>query len=206
MSAINVPREQLMDLIEKLGKFSGMPIDIYAVGGTALTLLGLKDSTRDVDLNIGSEKGYEEVKRIFAALNFERISENGWGSDAGFRIDLFKEGYIFSTQLSDDYKKISKEIRNFGKIRLLAISPYDIIITKLARMDGRDSDDIRTIFEKGSIDVIKLAGRFIETMENSLSSEARGNMLLLLKHRLKEWGFGKNEEAIRKVEKWEQKA
>ncbi len=192
-----------MDLLNKLNQFSEHRIDIFAVGGTALTLLDMKDSTRDVDFNIDSREGYEEIKKLFKNMDFNPIEENKWMTDIGFRIDLFEQGYIFCTQLLEDYQKKSKKIKDFGNIRLFAISPYDIIITKIARMDERDLEDIKTIFKKDKIDIKKLSERFIKTMDNSFISNANDNMLLLLKKKLAEWEIDTSEEAIKMVEKWQ---
>ena len=191
-----------MDIISKLNEFSGMPMDIYAVGGTALTLLGLKDSTRDIDFNIDSSKGYAEAEKLFLRMGFKKIGPTKWETDIGFFIDFYQEGYIFSVQLPADYEKTSIEIRNFGKIRLLAINPYDIIITKLGRSDSKDFDDIKTILMKERINLGKLADRYIRTMENSLVPNARENMLILLRKRMLEWNMKPDDTAIRKVEKW----
>ncbi len=203
MNEIYVPRQQLMELLEKLNEFSEKGIEIFAVGGTSLTLLGLKDSTRDVDLNIDSGKGHKEIEGLFLRMGFEKTGENKWKSDIGFHIDLFQGGYIFCVQLNEDYKKLSKEIRNFGRIRLMTISPYDIIITKLARGDERDFDDIRIVFEKERVDPGKLAERYIQTMGNSFVRNARDSMLFLLKGKMKEWGMKTSGEALRMVEEWQ---
>lgn len=191
-----------MDLLEKLNEFSLRPISIFAVGGTALTLLGLKDSTRDIDFNTESDKIRGQIEDLFERIGFKPIGGNKWETEMGFHIDLFSNGYIFCVQMPEDYAKISREIKNFGKLRLLAISPYDLIITKLARGDGRDFSDIKMLFRKESINLKKLAGRYIETMENSFVPMAKSNMLLLLKERLEEWGFKSSKEAIRMVEEW----
>ncbi len=203
MNQPDISRQQLMDLLEKINEFLDMRIDVFAVGGTALTLLGLKDSTRDIDLNIDSNDGRKKIEELFNAMNFKKTSGIGWETDVGFRIDLFSNGYIFCTQLPGDYAKLSKEIRNLGRLRLFAISPCDIIITKLGRGDGRDFDDIETIFRKEKIDVKKLADRFIKTMGNSMAPNAKGNMLILLKEKMKEWGIKADANAVEKVEKWQ---
>lgn len=203
MNQSNVSRHQLMDLLEKINEFLDMRIDIFAVGGTALTLLGLKDSTRDIDFNVDSERGRKKMEDLFRAMNFKRISGFKWETDVGFQIDLFSNGYIFCTQLPDDYANLSREIRNFGRMRLFAISPYDIIIMKLGRGDSRDFDDIRIILGKKKIGLRKLADRYIKTMENSMVPNARENMLILLKERMREWDMKTDNMVIRKVEKWQ---
>ena len=102
---------------------------LVAVGGTAMTLLGLKNSTIDVDFSIGSQ----DKKEFEAAL------------DKKFKVDIFVDGYIFSEQLPEDYIEKSKEVLVLDKIRLKVLSPADIVITKSARLNARDEEDIKAV-------------------------------------------------------------
>ena len=104
-------------------------IVLVAIGGTAMTLLGLKPSTIDVDFCIASE----DKKYFEEAL------------DKKFKVDIFVDGYIFSEQLPDDYIEKSKDVLELDKILLKVLSPVDIVITKSARLNARDEEDIRAI-------------------------------------------------------------
>ncbi len=48
-------KEDLIAFIQKLDSFIDRPVTIVALGGTALTLLDLKSSTRDLDFIISSQ-------------------------------------------------------------------------------------------------------------------------------------------------------
>ena len=120
------------DLLEWLKSIDGKlkkKIVLIAVGGTAMTLLGLKPSTRDVDFCISSED----------KEHFEKLL------DDEFKVDIFVDGYIFSEQLPNDYGEKSKEILPMENITLKALSPVDIVITKAARFNARDEEDIKAI-------------------------------------------------------------
>ena len=61
----------------------------------------------------------------------------------GFRVDVFRDGAVFVTVLPDDYLEKSRPITtNLKNIDLRALDPVDVIITKIARLDGRDAQDI----------------------------------------------------------------
>ena len=63
----------------------------------------------------------------------------------GFRVDVFRDGVVFVTILPDDYLQKSKQIAtNLKNIDLRALDPVDIIVTKIARLDERDEQDIRS--------------------------------------------------------------
>lgn len=117
-------------------------IIIVAVGGTAMTLLGIKPSTIDIDLCVSSS----DKKMLEQAL------------DRKFRVDIFIDGFIFSEQLPDDYAEKSTGILELKNIMLKALSPVDIVITKCARLNARDEEDIKFIAKK--VDRTELLERF----------------------------------------------
>ena len=94
-----------------------------------MTLLGLKSSTRDIGFCIESEN----------KAHFEEVLGKK------FKVDLFIDGYIFSEQLPEDYTEKSKEILNLKNLSLKALSPVDIVITKAARLNARDEEDIQAL-------------------------------------------------------------
>ncbi|MBI2110497.1 hypothetical protein HYT51_01835 [Candidatus Woesearchaeota archaeon] len=124
-----IDKTQLILWMKKVDKKMCRKITIVAVGGTAMTLLGLKPSTRDIDFCISSEDKQEFEKAI----------------DKNFKVDLFFDGYIFSEQLPTDYAEKSKEILKLKNIILKILSPEDIVITKSARFNARDEEDIQSI-------------------------------------------------------------
>ena len=145
----NVLLEWLKTIDKKLKK----KIIIIAVGGTAMTLLGLKPSTKDIDFCINSED----------KAHFEKFL------DKKFKVDIFVDGYIFSEQLPSDYAEKSKEIANMKNLTLKALSPVDIIITKAARLNARDEEDIQTISRYA--DKGELISRFEEVVNSYSGNE-----------------------------------
>ncbi|HAB51413.1 MAG TPA: hypothetical protein DCE80_04430, partial [Ignavibacteriales bacterium] len=117
-----IDKNDLLEWLRAADKKLKKKIVLIAVGGTAMTLLGLKSSTRDVDFCIKSE----DKKDFEKALGKK------------FNVDLFTDGYIFSEQLPEDYAEKSKEILNLNSLSLKALSPVDIVITKAARLNARD--------------------------------------------------------------------
>ena len=129
-------KKKLMDFLEILDKEITKEITLVAAGGTAMTLLDMKASTVDIDFTIPSQ----DVKEF----------ENGLKvTPHGFRIDYWTDGMVFSQILPDDYLKKSIPIKtNLRNIRLRALHPIDIVITKVGRLDERDVQDIKVCIEK----------------------------------------------------------
>ena len=138
--------KEYLDLIDKQLQ---QKITVVAVGGTAMTLYGLKEATKDVDFCV-------QTKGDWAA-----IQSAAKKTRSNFRLDLFQGGHIYALQLPDNYAKkaqpIKTKLRNL-EVRLL--SPIDIIITKTARLNERDIEDIRTLVSKKRVDKKKLMERF----------------------------------------------
>lgn len=144
-----ISKPDLTEYLDRIDKQLKQKITVVAVGGTAMTLHGLKESTKDVDFCVQTKGDWEAVKSAA-----RRISST-------FRLDLFQGGFIYTLQLPDDYAKkaqpIKAKLRNL-EVRLL--SPIDIIITKTARLNERDIEDIRAIVSKKRVNKKKLMQRF----------------------------------------------
>jgi hypothetical protein len=126
------------ELIRFLGEVQrelSRSVTIVAVGGTALTLLGIKPSTRDIDFTIPGED-YDKFQ--IALRNVPH----------GFKVDCWRNGAVFSQMLPDDYLRKSSDIRKLKRIRLKALSPLDIVVTKIGRLDDRDKQDIEACIER----------------------------------------------------------
>lgn len=125
----------LIDFLELIQTHLDREITLVAAGGTALTLLDLKPSTRDVDFT-GPAASITAFK---GALRRE---------PHGFKVDVRGEGWVFATGLPADYLDKSVPIQDVGHIHLHALHPLDVIVTKLGRFDARDHEDIHTAIRK----------------------------------------------------------
>lgn len=133
---MEIKADKLIDFLEEIDKELEKEIELNAVGGTAMTLLKLKTSTRDVDFDMSFEDK-NEFQRVLGFIPH------------GFKIDLFTDGFIFSQQLPDDYLDKRQLIdEKFNKIRLYAIAPIDIVVTKISRSLPRDIEDIAVCIDK----------------------------------------------------------
>jgi len=141
----------LMQWLKEIDKGLSRKIVLVAVGGTAMTLLGIKPSTLDVDFCLDPD----DVGLFKSCIK-----------DNKFKVDIFTSGYIFSQQLPEDYKEVSVKIRSgMVNIDLRALSLGDIIITKAARYNERDEDDIMALVNSRKVDKQKLVKRFNEVKE-----------------------------------------
>jgi len=143
-----VDKRELLGFLELVDEQLDRGIRVNAVGGTAMTLLGLKASTIDIDFDFSEED----------AKTFKAVLE---GISHGYKVDIFSEGYIFAQQLPPDYVDKCVPIKTkLERISLYTIHPLDIVASKLGRLNDRDMQDIETCIRKHRLskaDVIKRA-------------------------------------------------
>ena len=147
-------------------------LELFAMGGTAMVLKGIKESTKDIDFL--STARYARIKELFtlAGLQEESNSQlcNIWHL-GNIRIDIFYSAFILGFSLPPDWKELSEHIKNIGKIKLFILNWYDIIITKIARSERRDVDDSIAIIKHEKLDFQKLKERYYEYAETAIISE-----------------------------------
>ncbi|MBI2542489.1 hypothetical protein HYV80_07335 [Candidatus Woesearchaeota archaeon] len=148
-----IDKNELVKWLKSIDKKLNRKISLIAVGGTAMTLLSLKSSTRDVDFCIKSNEKNDFEKSL----------------DKRFKVDIFTDGYIFSEQLPSDYFEKSKTIVEMKNIALKALHPVDIIITKAARFNARDEEDIKALSKY--VDRKELVKRFDEVLKSYSGKE-----------------------------------
>jgi len=197
-----IDANELFELIRSISKYIEKEIKMYALGGTALTILKLKKSTRDIDINIESSREYEYICKIFEQLGFERIS-TGWMTQEGLKFDIFHGSNIMGTELLENCITNAKFIDAFGNIKLFTLPLEDIIISKLARGDLRDFNDIKAILESEDINLNALTQRYKKTMENSAVANWQQKLLDLIEIHFKEWNFKIDKDLINEVKKWQ---
>jgi hypothetical protein len=167
---MSLDNTKLLDFLGEVDKELGRKIVIVAVGGTAMTLLKAKPSTIDVDFTIPG-KFYDEFEKAKKIVN------------PGFRIDLFHDGMAFIIALPDDYMKKSRPIKTKLKnIQLMALNPVDIVITKIARLDRRDEQDIVSCIKKFKIKKSQIVKRAKDIGYSGNDKVFKGNLEIILKN------------------------
>ena len=146
----------------RISKGLSKQITAYAIGGTAMMLLGLKDSTQDIDLVFTEEEDREAFKRAVNSLGYKDMNpEEVYGKgDASpemvrlpdSRIDLFLNEVINFT-FSKNMRARAKEMHQFDKNLFLKVADvHDLIVMKCATNRLKDEEDIVTIMKNSRID------------------------------------------------------
>ena len=160
--------DNFLNLIADLNE----PLELFAIGGTAMVLKKIKESTKDIDFL--TTASYENIKKLFrlAGLREESPSKicNTWRLEKT-RIDIFYDGFIMGIPFPDDWKEKSEKIKGIGKINLYILNWYDLIITKISRSEKRDIEDILKIIKSQGLDFNLLKKRYYSLAETALVAD-----------------------------------
>lgn len=166
-------------------------IHLIACGGTALTLLGYKPSTVDVDFVIPVEKEHKRLLKFLAQAGYEQRGGHRWQRPGEVIVfDLFAGNYVYTTGLLDSPldEGRHRKIREFKKIYLGALNPVDLIITKLFRGSEVDFQDCEILFRSEKIDMSVLDERYRETASYETGEAKALRNLELFKKRVETRG------------------
>ena len=92
----------LLDTLDNWNSLMNFRVRLIGCGGTALTLLKIKDSTRDIDFTVPMQKEYDRLMKFLGDLGYE---EKGGGlahdDDPNFIYQFWCGNKVFSTDLLD---------------------------------------------------------------------------------------------------------
>ena len=147
-------------------------LELYAIGGTAMILKNIKETTKDIDFLITENQ--ENIRKLFnlAGLKEKDPSKlcNIWYLK-NIRIDLFYDESLFGITLPNDWKDKSEHLKDIGKVKLYILNWQDILITKIARNEQRDIDDTIDIIKAENISFEELRERYYKLAEGSIISD-----------------------------------
>lgn len=170
-----IDKDGLMDRLSAWNDYLKRRVRLIACGGTALTLLNIKDSTKDIDLLVPDVKEYEYLLTVLKQLGYRSVSGCGLSRDDGFIFDLFRGRSVHTTELLDSPLDKDKHItiKEFSRIYLGVLNYYDLIISKLFRASAVDLQDCLTLFKskRKEINLKYLEKRFYETASYDVSVE-----------------------------------
>lgn len=203
---ISIERQQrlLLNLSKELQK----PVTVYAVGGTAMMFLGLKESTLDIDLVFNDKEGKELFMGAAQALGYRLMDAfKMYGVKNNVpdmltlgdeRFDLFVVDVVDFT-FSESMRERAVDTHQFGDMLVLKIaSPQDLILMKCATDRVKDKDDARTIIlnttvkwdvlieeaktqvKLGRTEAIFHLGGFLEDLRNSLGDKVPEEVVHIL--------------------------
>lgn len=187
-----IDKERLLEVIGGWDSYLRKKVRLVACGGTAMTLLGAKVSTKDIDLIVPDIAEYEYLIDILKQLGYNAVSGNGWSRDETFIFDIFRGRKVHTTELLESplEKGNNYVVKEFTHIYLGALNYYDLIISKLFRGMEVDFEDCLALMKSkdSEIDIGRLKARFYETASYDIAEEKINKNLESLLERLRKEG------------------
>lgn len=170
-----IDKTTLLNTLSLWNRYLKRKVRIIACGGTALTLLNLKESTKDVAFLVPEQSEYRYLIKIMMDLGYKQTTGTGWQKNQGFIFDIFVGKTLFTTELLESPFELGNHIpyKEFSSIYLGILNYYDLIISKLFRYTPVDTDDCLALFKEKSkeISLDRLKSRFYETSAYDISDE-----------------------------------
>lgn len=164
----------LMQTLENWNSLMSFRVSLIACGGTAMTLLNIKESTKDIDFIVPLNSQYDKLIKFLKDIGY---NEGGGGlqhpEDPNFIYQFWCGNQVFTTQLLDPVLNKGKHqlIRKWSHIYLGALNLLDLILTKIFRGTSADEDDCIAVFETGQVHAELLLKRYSEAARYDLNPD-----------------------------------
>lgn len=167
-------KEQLFEVMEEWNRRLRRRVHLIACGGTAMTLLDVKASTKDVDFMVPVLKEYAYLTRNLEQMGYRMVTQSGWQRQGEiFQFDLFQGTNIHTTGLLASPLEEGRHylLRKYSHLYLGILNYYDLICSKLMRGTRVDFDDCLMLAEAktSEIDVDALVAHFREMILYDIS-------------------------------------
>lgn len=156
---------ELLETLENWENLMNFRVKLIACGGTALTLLNIKESTKDIDFLVPDVPEYERVMRFLKRIGYvEKGGGLGHPDDPNFLYQFWSGSRVFTTELLDSPLMEGKHIfiKKWRHIYLGALNLIDLIITKIFRGTSVDIDDCTAVFATEQVEPPGLLHRYVE--------------------------------------------
>lgn len=160
-------------------------VHLVACGGTALTMMGYKESTKDVDFLVPEVADYERLTGFLKKAGYKQATQFGWRREGEtILFDLYPGKRVYTTELLNSPldSGMCRKWNEWKKIFVGILNPMDLMISKMFRGTETDIQDCLLLISKGKINRAKFEARYRETAQYEISeAKVLKNLNLLLK-------------------------
>ena len=185
-------KDNLLDALADWDRGLAISVLVVACGGTALTLQGYKESTKDVDFLVPFPAQFKLLLKFLENSGYKRVTGYGYKHpEQPWIFDLFSGQTIFQTELLDPVHEPGnhKVVKIYDKLTLGCLNSEDLIISKMFRGTQVDVQDSVLLIKKENLDLESLAERYQETASYYYNSQDCKKNLKYLIDELREEGI-----------------
>lgn len=158
------------EFLSEVDKSLSKPVEIHCLGGFILTVLyGVPRTTGDLDyITVIPGNAYSELEQLA-----------GRDSTLARRHKVYFQHAGGITDLPEDYEERLVDL-NLGlkNLRLRALEPYDLVLSKLSRNNPKDRDDVKYLAAKLNLSFAALYERFTVEMKPWVANPDRHDSTL----------------------------
>ena len=149
---------EINELLERFGNVLDQRVEALLIGRAAMLELGLKDSTKDIDIVCRTEEDKERLLGSARALGFqilgpekrhERLGVKRLAVKGEHNLDIFAGRISYDFGLSEAMWQRAAQPRSFGSLVVRNASPEDIFVMKLIANRPGDSPDCSALVVAG---------------------------------------------------------
>lgn len=144
----------LRDFLNALSGASSQNRIIITLGGSAMTVLGIKQLTKDIDICV--------LARDVDVVDFA----SAYSKKTGVRVDVFVDGWVQPMHFPDIMARTLTVQSPFSNIDLFVMNVCDMILTKIDRWKERDIDDISVLLKTVGCQRSELENRYRFVLTN----------------------------------------
>ena len=150
----------LLRALEEVGPMLKRKVNAHLIGGCAMTFLGAKLSTKDIDVVLTSTEDVKDLSSAMQSAGFfpvrrpsrEYVALGTWivlENSEGMRFDLFDRQVCRALEIGKGMKSRARFYRSFGNLDVYLMSPEDIMLFKGITERKADLEDMRVLAERG---------------------------------------------------------
>ena len=160
-------KTELIENLRTWNKFFKLKVHLIACGGTAMTLLGVKASTKDVDFMVPEIREYKYLTSLLADMGYKQATGPGWKREGDvFHFDLFQGNRIHTTGLLESplTQGRNRPVLELSRLYVGILNDYDLISSKLMRGTQVDFNDCVMLAKahKDELDLARLISHYNE--------------------------------------------
>jgi predicted nucleotidyltransferase len=135
-------------------------VDTYLIGGGAMSLRNLKDTTKDIDLVVGNDEPFSRLMGALRELGYEEVTDLGDEYDRlgarhcvrnedGCQLDLFHRQIADKLFFSENMAERSERFLSTPELSVSLVSLEDIFLFKAVAERPDDIGDMATLVQTG---------------------------------------------------------
>lgn len=173
-------KHALLSIMEQWNRYLRRKVHLIACGGTAMTLMGIKSSTKDVDFMVPNIGEHDYLTKRLRMLGYKAITGSGWKrSGELFEFDLFRGNSIHTTGLLVSPLEEGRHMvyREYEYLFIGILNEYDLVSSKLMRGTSVDFEDCLDVVKARNsiVDIDRLVEHFREMVSYDVMEERLKN-------------------------------